>query len=179
MLVENSSPLVNDENELKSASTQSSTGKLLSALNEQTSQQIFLNCLLALQTHGDEAETSNLLVNLAYLINDRFKYKEAFYNVLAQIPGLNQQLLDEFVFAMSKTTPPHVREKYRKDLFKRIVQPIVGGKAISSRFKTSEINIRDLPSYELITERKKQKIDLERVNELLDYNICSIFDSLS
>ena len=152
-------------------------------LNEQSTEQIFLCCLFALQTHGEDTEIANLLINLAFIIYQKLeiKHKPIFHKILLQIPNLNPKQFEDFSsfpLLMAKSNKSNDnKERLRKDLFKKLLQPIVGKS--SNQLKKNEVSFRALPAYSSpnLTERKKVRYDLEKVNEMLDYNICSLFDS--
>jgi len=130
-------------------------------LSAQMSEQIFRCCLCALQIHGEHQETVSLLINFAYLIYEKSLCKELFQNILLQIPNVNMKLMNEFVSA-------NTSEKVRKDLFKKIVQPIVG-KSIGQLYK-NDIVIRALKPIDI--NRKQQ--DTDSNSQIV--NICSLFD---
>lgn len=156
-------------------------------LNPQIAQQYFTCCLAALQMHGEHAETASQLTNLALLVYDRspVEYRQnVYYGVLAQIPDVNKRMLDEFTVKSSTqidlTSPRKPganltnHEKTRKDMFKKLVQPIVG-KSLGQLYK-QEIRIRVLEPLNLKTKRR---MNAEREDELksgAEVNICSLFD---
>ena len=162
-------------------------------LNAQIAQQVFTCCLTALQIHGEHAETASQLINLALLVYDRspLEYRQnVYYGVLAQIPDVNKRMLDEFTVKSSlalstDATSPSARkpganltnqEKTRKDMFKKLVQPVVG-KSLGQLYK-HEIRIRVLEPLNLKTKRREREESLMRSGGGLggEVNICSLFD---
>jgi exportin-5 len=130
-------------------------------LSAQMSEQTFRCCLCALQIHGEHQETVSLLINFAYLIYEKSLCRELFQNILAQIPNINMKLMNEFVNVSTS-------EKVRKDLFKKIVQPIVG-KSVGQLYK-NDIVIRALKPIDI----NRKQPDHDSNNQIV--NICSLFD---
>lgn len=147
-------------------------------LSDQISERIFTYCLTALQAHGEHQEILSLLINLAYSIYDRSPvlYKQLYNKVLSQIPNLNQKSFDEFIVKVNKMLTGDLSstgEKVRKDLFKKIVQPVVG-KSIGQLYKY-DIQIRVLEPLNL-SSKKKRDSNLDGTNGT-ETSICSLFDS--
>lgn len=155
-------------------------------LNPQIAQQYFTCCLAALQMHGEHAETASQLTNLALLVYDRspVEYRQnVYYGVLAQIPDVNKRMLDEFTVksAQLDLTSPRKpganltnHEKTRKDMFKKLVQPIVG-KSLGQLYK-QEIRIRVLEPLNLKTKRRMNAEREDSLKSGAEVNICSLFD---
>jgi len=155
-------------------------------LNQQIAQQLFTCCLTSLQIHGEHQETASQITSLALLIYDKSppEYRQnVYYRVLEQIPDVNKRMLDDFTVKSSlidATSPKKTaanmtnQEKMRKDMFKKLVLPIVG-KSLGQLYK-QEIRIRVLEPLNLKTKRK---INAEREDGLksgAEVNICSLFD---
>jgi hypothetical protein len=140
-------------------------------LNEQIAAQIFKSCLAALQTHGEHQEIQGLLVGLAYSVYDRSPHelKQVYARVLLQIPGLNKKLFDDFVHKCNSQSGAGSVEKTKKDMFKRLLQPVVG-KSLGQLYK-SEVKIRVLEPLVLNSKRKMGDADAN-----VEFNICSLFD---
>lgn len=145
--------------------------KLVFYLNDQIGEQLFRSCLLANQQHGEHHETSSLLTNLNYLIYEKFPHssKMLFNDLLSKIPNLNVRNYEEFL----KLSSPGYQskdlartEKVKKDLFKKIIQPIVG-KNVGQLYK-NEVEIRQLQPL------KTNKPDSKSNGEIS--SICSLFD---
>lgn len=142
-------------------------------LNQQTSEQIFRSCLTGLQLHGEHLETNGLLFSLTYLIHDKSPYKQALNQIIASINGLNRKLFDDFLHKCAQqanSNNPASLERMKKDMVKKLLQPIVG-KSIGQLYK-NEIKIRLLEPLNL-SSRKKSDDDTINNGE---FNICSLFD---
>lgn len=155
-------------------------------LDTQIAQQFFTCCLSALQIHGEHQDIANQLMSYALLICDRSPpdyRRSVYYHVLEQIPNVNKHMLDEFI-GMSlqvDTTNPrkstgaiNYQEKMRKEMFKKIVQPIIG-KSLGQLYK-QEIRIRVLQPLNLKTKRRLNVEQEERTINSADISICSLFD---
>lgn len=165
-------------------------------LNEQISSQFFASCLNALQLHGEHADTSSSLINLAFLIYDKFSLSchVLFNDILSKIPNLNQKQFQDLLFKYKQTYTSNIdkHKKEKKDLFKKILQPIVG-KNIGQLYK-NEIIIRSLPPLISQTTRNNRKRfqqqrthfgenfnfeyynDNENSNPADELSICKLFD---
>jgi exportin-5 len=155
-------------NETQSSSPQS----VVFIVNDVISEQIFKSCLNAITVHGEHHEISSLLLNLSYLMYEKFPIscQNVFNGILRKIPNLNKNLFDELLVAndklkMSKNVK--LNDKQRKETFKKIIQPIIG-KNISQLYK-NDIEIRILQPLNLKTNNKNLQINTE-------INICSLFD---
>lgn len=139
-------------------------------LNDQISEKIFTCCLTALQLHGEHQEIASLLTNLVYTIYEKspILYRQVYNRVISQIPNLNNKVYDEFVSKFDKKSSI-TGEKVKKDLFKKIIQPIVG-KNIGQLHKY-DIQIRVLEPLNL----NSKKISNDGTNGT-ETNICSLFD---
>jgi exportin-5 len=153
-------------------------------LNEQIAEQIFTSTLTSLQLHGEHQEIASLLINLAFCIYDKspliFK-QQAFNRVLMQISSLNKKLLDDFYnkcvqlhnqqLVSNQVSVLGAGEKAKRDLFKRLIQPIVG-KNLGQLYK-NEIKIRVLEPLNI-----KKKLDSSEFSGTggAEFNICSLFD---
>jgi len=154
-----------------SINTATDDKKLVIYLNDQIGEQLFRSCLLANQLHGEHLETSSLLISLSYLIHEKFPQstKEIFNSLLAKIPNLNTRMFEDF---LNLSRPGHQpkdvlkNDKIKKDLFKKLLQPIVG-KNVSQLYK-NDIQIRQLQP--LILKSNKT----ENSDEVT--SICSLFD---
>lgn len=139
-------------------------------LNEQISERIFTNCLSGLQLHGQHQEIASLLTNLVYTMYEKSPifYRQVYNRVITQIPNLNTKAYDEFVLKFDKKSSI-AGEKLKKDLFKKIIQPIVG-KNIGQLHKY-DIQIRVLEPLNL----NRKKLSADGTNGC-ETNICSLFD---
>lgn len=139
-------------------------------LNEQISERMFTNCLTALQLHGEHQEIASLLTNLVYTMYEKSPifYRQVYNRVITQIPNLNSKVYDEFVLKFEKKSSM-TGEKAKKDLFKKIIQPIVG-KNIGQLHKY-DIQIRVLEPLNL----NSRKVSADATNGT-ETNICSLFD---
>ena len=148
-------------------SSQLGIDNLRSCLNDGVGEQMFKYCLNALQLHGEHQEIANALINLSFLIYEKFpeSTKVLFNSVLRTIPVSNVRLFDEFMASCEKNTKS--AEKNRKDLFRKIVQPVVG-KSVGQLYK-NEIEIRLLQPLDLKIRRKFADSDTQ-------VNICALFD---
>jgi hypothetical protein len=107
------------------------TQKVIFVLNDAISEQLFKCCLNAIQVHGEHHEISNLLVNLSYLLYEKFPVSSqiAFNMILHKIPNLNNTLYNELLIANDKialSKAPKPNDKQRKEIYKKIIQPIIG-----------------------------------------------------
>jgi hypothetical protein len=145
-------------------------------VNDVISEQIFKSCLNAITVHGEHHEISSLLLNLSYLIYEKFptSSQNVFNGILRKIPNLNKNLFDELLMANDKirvNSAKNVKQtnsdKLRKEIFKKIIQPIIG-KNVSQLYK-NDIEIRILQPLNLKTNNKNLQINTE-------VNICSLFD---
>lgn len=154
-------------------------------MNAQIAQQLFTCCLTALQQHGEHQDAASHLTNLALLVYDRSPQayrQDVYYRVLEQIPGVNKRALDEFTVKSSAIDPTSPRktaaltnqEKLRKDMFKKMLQPIVG-KSLGQLYK-QEIRIRVLEPLNLKTKRRMNAEDELKNASAAEVNICSLFD---
>ena len=164
-------------------------------LNAQITEHLFKCCLTALQIHGEHSELSSLIMNLGFLIYEKSSslIQETLNKNFVQIPNLNKKLFEEYLEKMrlmssAKENKPNITshvnsEKLKKDciqLFKKIVQPIVG-KSVGQLYK-NEIKIKNLQPLNIMTKRKAQAAVTtatlsghdENRGEL--FNICSLFD---
>ena len=147
--------------------------KIVFHLNDQIGEQLFRSCLLSNQLHGEHHEAASLLTNLSFLIYEKFPYstKEVFNSLLSKIPNLNTKAYDDFMKATSPSYQPKdvlKNDKIKKDLFKKIIQPIVG-KNVSQLYK-NEVEIRQLQPLNL----KTNKANMDNNSEIT--SICSLFD---
>jgi exportin-5 len=156
-------------------------------LNEQASEQVFTLCLSALQVHGEHQDQCSQLINLAFSIFDKSPYtiKTVFTRLLAQIPGLNRKVYDEFVAksmqqqqqqsTAARASYSQFNEKLKKDLFKKMIQPLIG-KSLGQLYK-NDIRIRVLEPLNLTTRRKLADCELPGGGKAnADLSICSLFD---
>ena len=147
--------------------------KLVFYLNDQIGEQLFRSCLLANQQHGEHHEASSLLTNLNSLIYEKFPHssKIVFNELLAKIPNLNIRNYEEFLKLASpgyQSKDLAKTDKAKKDLFKKIIQPIVG-KNVGQLYK-NEIEIRQLQPLNL----KKSTASNSDNGEIS--SICALFD---
>lgn len=145
--------------------------KIVFHLNDQIGEQLFRSCLLANQLHGEQQETASLLTNLSFLLYEKFPFstKEIFNNLIAKIPNINTRLYEDFTkLASSNYNPKDVlkNDKAKKDIFKKLIQPIVG-KHVSQLYK-NEVEIRQLRPMNLT------KTNVDTNTEVT--SICSLFD---
>jgi hypothetical protein len=152
-------------------------------LTEQVGAQLFTSCLSALQIHGEHVDACNILLNLSFLIYDKFpeSARYLFNKVLMEIPTLNMNLLNEF---SSNYKPANANiEKFRKDkkeLFKKLLNSIIG-KNIGQLYK-HEVVIRNLPSIisnpkNRLSQKQDQLKNIIENDNVTDLNICSLFDA--
>lgn len=147
-------------------------------------------CLMVLKTHGEDLDTAGLLTSLAYTIYEKFPRacRPLFDQLLASISGLSHKLLTElankFELSGEAVTAPGVVgavEKYKKETFKKLVQPIVGKSA--GQMHKNEIKIRLLePMHNWPTKRNFNRQSMAAAATALnghsyaDLGICSLFD---
>jgi exportin-5 len=156
-------------------------------LNEQISSQFFSSCLNALQIHGEHNDISNGLINLAFLIYDKFPLSchELFNKVLIKIPNLSKKIYDDLVYKYKQTFTTNVdkHKKEKKDLFKKILMPVVG-KNVGQLYK-NEIIIRNLPQLiSQVPSNRKRFQQQQHNNEFFEdcensgegLSICNLFD---
>ena len=150
-------------------------------INEQIADQIFKSCLTSLQIHGEHQEIQGLLLGLTYVVYDKSMdmYKQSYNKVLIQIPNLNKKLFEDFLHKCAQSAqqqainqqPNGHLEKMKKDMFKRLIQPIIG-KNLGQLYK-NEIKIRVLEPLNMNSKRKAN--DTAESNGV-EFNICSLFD---
>ncbi|CAF0737343.1 unnamed protein product [Brachionus calyciflorus] len=140
-------------------------------LNDQISERIFTYCLTGLQLHGEHQEIASLLITLVYSIYEKSpsSYRQMYNKVLNQIPNLNTKVFSEFLSKFDKVTS-NTGEKVKKDLFKKIIQPVIG-KNIGQLHKY-DIQIRVLEPLNL---NSKKFLTTDGTNGG-ETNICSLFD---
>ena len=160
-------------------------------LNAQITEHLFKCCLTALQIHGEHSELASLIMNLGFMIYEKSSclIQEVLNKNFVQIPNLNKKQLEEYLEKMrhissaKENKPQGNSEKLKKDciqLFKKIVQPIVG-KSVGQLYK-NEIKIKNLEPLNIMTKRKATSSAAattltshdENRSEL--FNICSLFD---
>ena len=116
-------------------------------LTEQISSHFFESCLNSLQIHGEHNEISNSLLNLTFLIYDKFPLSchNLFNKLLVKIPNLNKKAFDELIYKYKQnyTSNFEKHKKEKKELFRKILNPIIG-KNVGQLYK-NEIIIRNLP----------------------------------
>lgn len=150
------------------------TQQVVFVLNDVISEQLFKSCLNAIQVHGEHHEISNSLLNLSYLMYEKFPVscQNAFNMILNKIPNSNKTLYSELLMANDKlalSKAPKPNDKQRKDIYKKIIQPIIG-KNVSQLYK-NEIEIRILQPLNIKLNNKSQQN-----NQNTEINICSLFD---
>ena len=107
------------------------TQQVVFVLNDVISEQLFKSCLNAIQVHGEHHEISNSLLNLSYLMYEKFPVscQNAFNMILNKIPNSNKTLYSELLMANDKlalSKAPKPNDKQRKDIDTKIIQPIIG-----------------------------------------------------
>jgi hypothetical protein len=157
-------------------------------LSEQISSHFFESCLNALQIHGEHNEISNSLLNLSFLIYDKFPLSchDLFNKLLLKIPNLNKKAFDDLVYKYKQnyTSNFEKHKKEKKDLFRKILNPIIG-KNVGQLYK-NEIIIRNLPPlisqvpqnrkrFQQHQHNKEYFEDCEKSSEGL--SICNLFDN--
>ena len=166
-------------------------------LNAQITEHLFKCVLTSLQIHGEHSELASLIMNLGFLVYEKASplIQDTLNKNFLQIPNVNKKQLEEFFEKMMQmmsgkenkpttttaTTNGANIEKLKKDcnqLFKKIVQPIVG-KSVGQLYK-NEIHIKNLQPLNIMTKRKAaaEATSYAQVNfpggEV--FNICSLFD---
>ena len=164
-------------------------GEFFIYLNENVCQKLFNCCLNALQVHGEHSEISSLLTNLAFLIYTKVPVdlKNSINGILMNLPNLNMKQFEEFVQKVQKCSfytgsvnqsltnsmqsQTQANDKLVKDLFKKLLQPIIG-KSIGQLY-SNEIKIRVLQPLNIRTKKSESRLNDFNSREV---NICSLFD---
>jgi hypothetical protein len=142
-------------------------------LTPASAEQFFKSCLTALQVHGEHQEIQGLLVALTYALYDKSpgEFKQLYCKILLQIPNVNRKLFDDFLHKCGSQVVNGSGgnvDRMKKDMFKRLVQPVVG-KNLGQLYK-NEIKIRVLEPL-MLSSTKRKFNDAE-----VEFNICSLFD---
>lgn len=142
-------------------------------LNAPISEHLFKCCLSALQTHGEHADLTSLLMNLGFVLYEKSSsgIQEALNRTFSQIPNLNRKLFDEYLEKMQRGNKENKtnNDKLKKDcnqLFKKMLQPIVG-KSVGQLYK-NDIKINNLQPLNILKRNENKTEEI--------FNICSLFD---
>ena len=128
-------------------------------------------------------------MNLSFLIYDKFPLSchDLFNKILIKIPNLNKKVYDDLTYKYKQnyTSNMEKHKKEKKDLFRKLLQPIIG-KNVGQMYK-NEIIIRNLPPLISQVPRNKKRFQQQQHNKAFfedcetnnneGLSICNLFDN--